>query len=300
MRVINAAVYSVSLVATLGCAATNNFDASRAQATDQAPVAAQVEVATLPYDPNLPTFVVAVMPLDYSASGQISGGGQAAPAGTPSATGSTTYSVDPNTGNVTVQASSDVGPNIGRGISAQLITALTRWGNVSVVDADGITRNADGTYTTRMQPGEVGPFVIRGTVTEFSETAQSSGSGRRVSGGALGLAAAVGGALTGNRGLTTAGSAVAIANPTVENQQMERTGMIGMDLQLIDGRTARIVRGYNCSGSFTTMSATSGVSVFGIGGSDSEFAASALGQATRAAMNDALNQTAEALRTAAR
>jgi curli biogenesis system outer membrane secretion channel CsgG len=81
---------------------------------------------------------------------------------------------------------------------------------------------------------------------------------------------------------------------------MTRSGMVGMDLQLVDGRSGRIVRGYNCAGTFKTVSATSGLSVFGIGGGDSAFAASALGQATRAAMNDALRQTSDALAMAPR
>jgi len=52
-------------------------------------------------------------------------------------------------------------------------------------------------------------------------------------------------------------------------------------------------------GSFTAESASSGVSVFGIGGGESAFAASALGQATRAAMNDTVKQLSDKLRSKA-
>ena len=77
-------------------------------------------------------------------------------------------------------------------------------------------------------------------------------------------------------------------------------GMVGMDLMLVDGRSARILRSFNSGGTFQTQSATSGMSLFGIGGGDAEFAASALGQATRVAMNDAVRKTADTLKSAPR
>jgi hypothetical protein len=50
----------------------------------------------------------------------------------------------------------------------------------------------------------------------------------------------------------------------------------------------------------TAVSATSGLSLFGAGGGSSAFAASALGQATRAAMSDAVRQVMGQLRTVRR
>ena len=52
-----------------------------------------------------------------------------------------------------------------------------------------------------------------------------------------------------------------------------------------------------CAGKFTSEAATSGFSVFGIGGADTAYAASALGQAQRAAMNDAVQQISQRLRS---
>ena len=260
---------AVALGAVLGGCATTPMDMSQAQAREGEPVAAQVAQLMVPYDPNLPRFVVAVNPLDYSASGQISGGG--APA-------------------------QDKG--IGKGLAAQLITSLTKGGNISVLDRAALVDNGDGTYSCKLQPNEIGPFLIKGTVTEFNETAEASA---KESGGSLGRAGAIAGiagAVTGNRDLTYAGAGVAAANPTMRKGKMKRSGMVAMDLQLLDCRSARIASSYRCSGTFTTMSSVSGMSLFGIGSTTSEFAASALGQATRAAMNDALRQTTQALRTA--
>lgn len=258
------------VVTVLGCA-TATVDRTQAQAREGAPVSAEVPVLVIPYDANLPRFVVAVDPLEYSASGQISGGG--AP----------------------IQ-NRDIGP----GLSAQLVTSLTKAGNVSVVDRAGVTDHGDGTFTCKMQDGEVGLFLLKGTVTEFNETADLSAKQSGASLGRAGVIAGIAGAVTHNRDLTYAGAGVAAANPTVGSSEMKRSGMVGMDLQLVDGRTGRIVGSYICKGTFTTMSATSGASVFGIGGSNTEFAASALGQATRAAMNEALRQIFQGLKSASR
>lgn len=253
-----------------GCA-TTPMDTSQAQAHEGEPVAAQVAQLVVPYDPNLPRFVVAVEPLDYSASGQISGGG-ARP------------------------QDKDIGP----GLAAQLITALTKGGNISVLDRAALVNKGDGTYSCSLEPGEVGPFLIKGAVTEFNETAEASAKNRGGSLGRAGVIAGIAGAVTGSRDLTLTGAGVAAANPTYEKGEMKRSGMVAMDLQLVDGRSARIHSSYRCSGTFTTMSSASGMSLFGIGGTNTQFAASALGQATRAAMNDALRQTAQALKSCPR
>ncbi len=70
---------------------------------------------------------------------------------------------------------------------------------------------------------------------------------------------------------------------------MRRTGSVAMDLQIISPDTGRIVGSFVSSGRFTSESATSGASLFGVGGG-SAFAASSLGQASRAALNDAVRQ----------
>ena len=271
----NVSFFSLALLVGLGlllsanCATAGGVDQTAAQAKEGAPVADQVPILTIPYDANLPRFVVAVKPLDYSASGQISGGG--AP-------------ID--------------NENIGKGLAAQLITSLTKAGNVSVADAASVKQADDGTLTTKLQSGEVGPFLIKGTVTEFNETADLSSKKRGGSLGGAGAITGIAGAITGNRKMTYIGAGVAAANPTIEKGETKRSGMVGMDLQLIDGRTGRILGSYQCSGTFTTMSSVSGMSLFGIGGSNTEFAASALGQATRSAMNDALRQISQGLKSA--
>lgn len=65
-------IIACALIAT-GCQ-TATVDRSAAQAKAEAPEAAKVEVVSLPHEPSLPTFVVAILPFDDSASGVTSGG----------------------------------------------------------------------------------------------------------------------------------------------------------------------------------------------------------------------------------
>ncbi len=299
---------ALATACVLSLPACATVDPGSVQAQSTAPVAAQVTVIDVPYDPSLPTYVVAIEPFANGAqsSGITSGAGApTAPSAISSfynfqATGnhyrinSTGVSSGMTNGHLEgtpIASHAGPGDGIGQGIAAQYMTALTHWTNVSVVDWSGVTRNQDGTYSVKLRPGEVGPFIIRGTVTEFNETSDLSGSNRGVSGGVFG-------AVASSLGAGEAGMVLSQANPTYKSQTQTRDGMVGLDLTITDGRTDRILRSFNCSGKFTTKSATSGLSVFGAGGGDAQFAASALGQATRAAMNDAVRQTAEVLKTA--
>lgn len=291
---------SLSMDASAQLRKKKRLDKSEAQATSVAPESAQVETISFPYDPNLPQFVVVVEPFDYSASGQISGGGQAAPVAATGASGES-YTVLDN-GTIQSSWSSSYGPQIGTGISKQLMTALSGWPNITIIEPDAVKPNGDGTYSCKLQPGEVGPFIVRGTVTEFMETAEAEGRNRGFNSRSVGLATGLIGGITGNRGVAAAGAGVALVGPNYQNERMNRTGMVGMDLRVLDGRIARVAPGgaFQSQGTFTTMSAGANLSVLGVSSGNSEMAASSLGQATRAAMNDALQKMRAALLNAQR
>jgi curli biogenesis system outer membrane secretion channel CsgG len=262
-----------ALVLMAGCA-TATADRGDAQAQTGAPAAADVPIASIPADPAFPTYIVAVEPFDYAASGTVSGR-------------------HPAEGAFSHFNQGQIGP----GISAQFVTALTRGGNIQVVEFDALKKGADNAYSVALESGEVGPFVIKGTVTEFNETADLSGQKK---GGSLGIAGAIlgiVGAVTDKDALTYTGAGIAAANPSYKNEKMTRKGMVAMDVRIVNGANNRIVGGFSSSGTFTTVSANSGFSVFGFGKDNEEFAASALGQATRAAMNDALQQASDLLKT---
>lgn len=273
----------------------SKIDKSEAKATSVAPESTQVDKLSIPYDPSLPKYVVVVEPFDYSASGEMSGADSGSPSGGVESSGES-YTVLED-GRIQTSWSASAGPAIGKGMSKQLMTALSGWPNVVLVEPDAVKNNGDGTYSCKLMEGEIGPFVIRGTVTEFVETAEMEGKGRGFDSRKLGVATGLIGAITGNRAATATGAGIAIVGPEVKKEKMKRTGMVGMDLRIVDGRSARITpQGtFDCQGSFTTIAAGSDWSVLGISGGGSEMAASSLGQATRAALNDALLKTKESL-----
>jgi len=142
---------------------------------------------------------------------------------------------------------------------------------------------------------EVGPFVIRGNVTEFNEIAEATGSSTGGSLGAMGAALGVAGAVAGNRPAAITGASVALANPTFENTKARRTGSVAMDLKIVTPSNGRIVGTLVANGAFTNESSANGFSLFGFGKASNAFAASALGQADRAAMNSATTQIVDHL-----
>lgn len=142
---------------------------------------------------------------------------------------------------------------------------------------------------------EVGPFVIRGSVTQFNEMAEATGSSTGGSAGAQGAPLGIAGAVTADKPAAVAGASVGLANSTYEHTVARRTGSVAIDLRISDPASDRIVGTVTPNGSFSSESAANGFSMFGIGKASNAFAASALGQANRAAMNSATQQITERL-----
>ena len=288
------AASSLALDATAQKKKKELIDKSQAKATATAPESTQVEKLTFPQDPGLPTYVVIIEPFDYSASGQTSGGGQVQPAG--NGVSGEAYTVLEN-GNIKTNWSASQGPAIGNGIAKQLGSALGGWPNVVIAEPDAVKHQDDGTYKLKLQPGEVGPFIICGTITEFSETAAMEGKKKGFNSKGLGVGTAIIGGITGHHTVAAVGTGVAVAGPEYQKQEMNRTGMVGMDLRVLDGRIARAVPGgtFDCQGSFTSLAAGTNFGMLGFSSGQTASASSSLGQATRAAMNDALTKIKGAL-----
>ena len=177
---------------------------------------------------------------------------------------------------------------IGDKMAAQLTTALSRVGNFVLYD------HASAGKIAVFKKGK-GPFTIKATLTELNENAEAEADSHGGSLGGVGLLTGVAGAVTGNRALGWTGFGLAAANPTYEKDHAKRTGVVAFDVQITDKRSGRIIGSFESSGTFTSESAAVGASLFGIGGSKAVVAQSALGQALRAAMNDAVRKTMEAV-----
>lgn len=255
-------VFFVVSIFLFSCSA--RIDNQAVRATAGAPVSTEIEVVSIPYNPQLPTYVVAVEPFVFSRTFADGEG----------------YTINIRSG--------------GEDLAAQLVTVLANNGNVSVIDS-GLAKSADGMYNTKLRQGEVGPFIVRATVTEFTEVAEAESKSRGGSLGWVGAIAGIAGAVSGKDGLMWGGAGLAAANPTYKNNQAAKKGMVALDLRLVDGSTGRIISAFKSNGTFSSASAESGFSLFGIGTNEQKFAQSVIGQAIRAALNDASLKINQAL-----
>ena len=291
------AIVTVILAALASACATATVDKQSVRATGQAPESTQVDVVRIPYDPSLPYYVVVVEPFTFDADGSASASAPRTP-GTHYGWGPWGWGLMPEgpraqSYNPPPQGASG---QIGTSIANQLVTALGNAGNIRMIDYDFFVRHKGSAASlVRRSAGEVGPFLIRGSVTEFNEIAEASGSSTGGSAGALGAALGIAGAIAGNREAAIAGTALGLANPTYDKTVARRTGSVAMDLKIVAPASGRITGALTASGSFTSESAANGFSLFGIGKASNAFAASALGQANRAAMNSATQQIVERL-----
>jgi curli biogenesis system outer membrane secretion channel CsgG len=285
-------IICATIAGLIGCTAQVNKSSVRASAG--APESTRVDSVHIPYNPAAPRYVVTVEPLAVGTSGS----------------GAPTVSRDsypnyrgwgwgpwgwraPGADNPAPGAYTAAPPKmtavVGNGMQAQLITALSNAGNIAVIDYQHDLANRENP-SKLVGPGEVGPFVIKGTVSEFNEVAEADDSRQGGSLGWAGTVLGIAGGLAGSSEAALTGAGISAANPSWENKKMRRTGSVAMDLQIIAPETGRIIGSFVASGKFTSESATSGVSLFGVGGGESAFAASSLGQASRAALNDAVRQ----------
>jgi curli biogenesis system outer membrane secretion channel CsgG len=289
----------VVLAAALVGACTATVDKQSVRATQTAPESTQVDVVRIPYDPSLPYYVVTVEPFGFAAGGTEGGSAPPVPGRRygwgPFGWGLLPEGPQARPYNPPPQAPP---PGMGQAIAAQLVTALSNVGNIRIIDYDYyLQRRGNPASLVKRSEHEVGPFVIRGEVTEFNEVAEATGSSTGGSLGAVGAALGVAGAIAGNTPAAATGAAVAVANPTLENTKARRTGSVAMDLKIVSPSNGRLLGAIVANGTFTNESSASGFSLFGIGKASNAFAASALGQANRAAMNSATTQIFERLRS---
>lgn len=288
----------VGLLVVAGACSNATVDKSSARATDQAPEASQVEVVRIPYDAAFPRYVVVVEPMTFDAEG---GGGGSAPSvpGQRYGWGPWGWGLLPEGPKAEAYNPPPAGVtgNVGNAVANQLTTALSNVGNIIIVDYDHFLQNrSNPAKLVNRKAGEVGPFVLKGSITEFQEVAEAEGSGSGGSLGALGAAVGIAGAIAGSSEAAIAGTALGLANPTWDNKKAKRTGMVGMDIKIVNPQNGRLAGSVVANGSFTAVTAASGFSVFGIGKASNAFAQSALGQANRQAMNSATTQIWERLR----
>ncbi|MBI2042734.1 MAG: hypothetical protein HYT21_03255 [Candidatus Nealsonbacteria bacterium] len=268
-------VIIVALIWPAGCAGPSGIrtevDRTEAQAAASRPIATEVAPASIPFDPALPIWVVTVEPFMMGASGVTSGTGWSG--GLTIVAPGAIHPITPPTG----MPITNPGEQIGPGMAAQLVSALQRVGNVAVIDYAAFVLNP-GKIADGLKEGEQGPFIIKGAVTEFSETADVSGQGES-QGPNLGLAL-----------IPYVGGIAAYAHGTRSASETKRLGMVGLDVQIIDPSTGRLLDSFTAEGSFTAIGTTKVRTKWGKTETKTDYASSAIGQAQRIALNKTITQ----------
>jgi curli biogenesis system outer membrane secretion channel CsgG len=249
--------------------ATTSVNKASIKANNQTPEAMEVEEINIPYNASLPRFLVSVEPFTVSNS-------------------------------VTVRANLN-GPNlcnnfnctfssgiqtVANDMSAQLITALSKAKNFALIDHNAIANK----QKIKMGNFEQGPFLIKGTLTELSEIAEETDNSSGASFGWLGIITTIAGVVTDKPGLTWGGAGLTGLNPSYKKNDNKRTGMVAFDIQLIDTNSNRIISSDRVLGTFTSASQSKGFSILGISNESKTSAKSAISQATRVALNDAVKK----------
>lgn len=263
-------------------------DGSEVAAKTGANPQSQVELVTIPTDPALPTFLVTVEDAFVMAAQDITSGGGVTPGAPEQSYFISDWLVATRTQNPqSISPSAEPSEKLGYGAAAQLTSVLTRVGNVAVIDY--ATYQADPSRYPDI-------YVVRGTITEFTETdgldEESKGFDTKIPGVIIGTI----GNIAGESGLTQAGGLLAKINAGKKTKITTRTGVVGLDIQIIQTSSGQIVWSGPCQGTFTTQSATQMKHGFGINKSQAEYQASALNQASRAALNQAVVEIHSALK----
>lgn len=250
---------AVCFVGSSGCVenVSARVDRKSVQATPDRPVSTEVETVSIPADPNLPTVVVVVEPFVMAASGVTAGPKNGVPILNP-------------------------GEKTGPGVAAQLVTSLRKVGNLVIIDYDTYQRNPDK-IAGNLKAGELGPFVIKGVVTEFGETPDSSVKGESTGPNVPAMF------------IPIVGGLVSYGIGTKAESESKHIGMVGLDIQIISPATGRLITSFTSEGSFTSVSVTKSRTQWGGTRSNTESASSAIGQAQRIALNKAVIQIHSAL-----
>jgi len=153
------------LAAFVGCSTVNSDDVRVRSGT---PDFAKVDPPpVIPFDSQKPIYLVAIEPVEFSPIALLS-------------------------------------PTVGRQgmeqnvLASKLTTALVNDGNIALLDSKALRRNDDGSYQARLDRREIGPFVVRCVITEFTENIRHSDRNNRADLAWPGTVAGIAGGLAKN------------------------------------------------------------------------------------------------------
>ena len=184
--------------------------------------------------------------------------------------------------------------NAETGLTAQLISELMKCKNFIVLDRsvmgvlkDELMLAQSGAVTkeTAASAGKVlgAQVIIKGVVTEFTEQAYGTAGENKIDGGQI---ASVIGQFTDSKAV----DAVEAADPEIGGGNETITGVVGLDLQLIDVNTNSVISTFTARGTITRDKSSRCLGIAGFTTSSASFQNTVIGQATRLAIRDAVIQ----------
>lgn len=270
-----------------------SFDTSTVRPRAEAPKAVAVDEVAIPYDPELPKFVIAVEPFTYSpavreqfsttiesadVSSRSSASGKVALEAQEGSLAAALGKGAAGSGNISVSGKSSgdrrtdyhsatrtIEPDKQAiALAARMVSALSGVGNLSVRDYDSYTQRGGAKYSLKLKKGEAGPFLVRALVTEY---------GTKVEGD----------------------SKKANYFPIVRTSDKNEVGVVTLDVAVIDGRDGSIVSSFPVSGTFTSKQKGVKAGIILPVYEREHHAKSLVDQALRVAVNDAAKRIIEAL-----
>jgi curli biogenesis system outer membrane secretion channel CsgG len=135
-------------------------------------------------------------------------------------------------------------------------------------------------------------YVVKVVVTEFKEGVQGRSQGDQVHSGPL--FSIIGSVVGGNAGKVMGG--VGALDPNISHGTETIEGVVGLEVRLVDIERGVVIGQTRALGKLTRKNSRTVLGVAGISTSDARFSESVLGQATRAAVEDATVQLHTLLR----
>jgi len=184
--------------------------------------------------------------------------------------------------------------NVESGLTTQLQTALSKCRNFHVVDRgmigdlkNELVLSQSGAMTPESAP-QAGKLVgaqviIRGTVTDFAEQVSGRASGRRFN---IGSIASFASAFTDDRRVENLAGTDDMLN--VGSGEETVTGTVGLTLQLIDVSTGELLQSVQVSKQVQEARSSSVLGIAGFSTQNEQFGRTAIGQATRQAIEEAV------------
>ena len=250
------------------------------------PESTETEVSSIIFDKNFPRYLVSVSPVQFvpRADTQIH---------TIADTSDPSQILVQENEQQTVVTQSEAGT---KEVLAQLITALSNSGNISLIDFNALELDTRGRSSMPLAQHERGPYLVKARITEFGERVEEEQNGIDAKLGWVGAILSAAGSASDKPGLFWTGLGIALTNPMVKDVSTVKKGMLVMDVSVVDARSGRVLESFPASGTFISQEIEQGGGLNILHRERKESAKSTMSQAIRIACNEAMQKVTDVLK----